>query len=176
MKLEVGNNLFPGALQKSNRSLVVDKSSFSTAQWKYDDLKVHNFRDEMFICRLILVWPQACAFLAFFFFQSWIWLQKAIHPELDYDLCLKKKWVSDIVNGWKPLSTSVHLWSYRNLHDFLQRMMYNLKLHGDFFFTNRNGAQSCGRSFEKKICAEMFHMFSSQSLWSILSSWNLVMY
>lgn len=56
-------------LSKSNRSLVVDNSSFSTAQWKYDDLK------------------------------SWIWLQKAIHPELDYDLCLKKKWVSDIVSG-----------------------------------------------------------------------------
>ena len=54
MKLEVGNNLFPGALQKSNRSLVVDNSSFSTAQWKYDDLKVHNFCDGMFICGLIL--------------------------------------------------------------------------------------------------------------------------
>ncbi|KAG2573080.1 hypothetical protein PVAP13_7KG226100 [Panicum virgatum] len=74
MKLEVGNNLFPGALQKSNRSLVVDKSSFSTAQWKYDDLK------------------------------SWIWLQKAIHPELDYDLCLKKKWLPRKMAPWNGIS------------------------------------------------------------------------
>lgn len=45
-------------------------------------------------------------------FQSWIWLQKAIHPELDYDLCLKKKWVSDrnrIVDGSKASASSVHL-------------------------------------------------------------------
>nr|CAB3487520.1 unnamed protein product [Digitaria exilis] len=57
-------------LSKSNRSLVVDNSSFSTAQWKYDDLK------------------------------SWIWLQKAIHPELDYDLCLKKKWLPRKMAPW----------------------------------------------------------------------------
>ncbi|GJN02449.1 hypothetical protein PR202_ga19801 [Eleusine coracana subsp. coracana] len=50
-------------LQKSDRSSVVDNSSINTTQWKYDDIK------------------------------SWIWLQKAIHPELDYDLCLKKKWL-----------------------------------------------------------------------------------
>uniref|UniRef100_A0ACD5V6F0 Uncharacterized protein n=1 Tax=Avena sativa TaxID=4498 RepID=A0ACD5V6F0_AVESA len=50
-------------LQRSDRSLVVDNSSFGATQtpWKYDDLK------------------------------SWIWLQKAIHPELDYDN--KKKWL-----------------------------------------------------------------------------------
>ncbi|KAG2573079.1 VAN3-binding protein-like [Panicum virgatum] len=61
-------------LSKSNRSLVVDKSSFSTAQWKYDDLK------------------------------SWIWLQKAIHPELDYDLCLKKKWLPRKMAPWNGIS------------------------------------------------------------------------
>ncbi|CAL5031232.1 unnamed protein product [Urochloa decumbens] len=58
------------SVSKSNRSLVVDNSSFSTAQWKYDDLK------------------------------SWIWLQKAIHPELDYDLCLKKKWLPRKMTPW----------------------------------------------------------------------------
>ncbi|RLM64392.1 hypothetical protein C2845_PM16G11970 [Panicum miliaceum] len=61
-------------LSKSNRSLVVDNSSFSTAQWKYDDLK------------------------------SWIWLQKAIHPELDYDLCLKKKWLPRKMAPWNGIS------------------------------------------------------------------------
>ncbi|KAF7017161.1 hypothetical protein CFC21_030640 [Triticum aestivum] len=51
-------------LQRNDRSLVVDDSGFGGAaqpQWKYEDLK------------------------------SWIWLQKAIHPELDYDN--KKKWL-----------------------------------------------------------------------------------
>ncbi|KAM0901167.1 hypothetical protein ACQ4PT_020174 [Festuca glaucescens] len=50
-------------LQRSDRSLVVDSSGYggTQSQWKYDDLK------------------------------SWIWLQKAIHPELDYDN--KKKWL-----------------------------------------------------------------------------------
>lgn len=61
-------------LSKSNRSLVVDSSSFSTTQWKYDDLK------------------------------SWIWLQKAIHPELDYDLCLKKKWLPRKMGPWNGIS------------------------------------------------------------------------
>ncbi|NP_001335056.1 uncharacterized protein LOC100502080 [Zea mays] len=61
-------------LAKSDRSLVVDNSSFSTAQWKYDDLK------------------------------SWIWLQKAIHPELDYDLCLKKKWLPRKMTAWNGIS------------------------------------------------------------------------
>ncbi|CAN6235510.1 unnamed protein product [Urochloa humidicola] len=61
-------------LSKSNRSLVVDNSSFSTPQWKYDDLK------------------------------SWIWLQKAIHPELDYDLCLKKKWLPRKMAPWNGIS------------------------------------------------------------------------
>ncbi|KAL6903632.1 hypothetical protein ACP4OV_004445 [Aristida adscensionis] len=61
-------------LQKSDRSLVVDNSSFSTTQWKYDDLK------------------------------SWIWLQKAIHPELDYDLCLKKKWLPRKMAPWSGIS------------------------------------------------------------------------
>ncbi|KAJ1271731.1 hypothetical protein BS78_06G148700 [Paspalum vaginatum] len=61
-------------LSKSNRSLVVDNSSFSTTQWKYDDLK------------------------------SWIWLQKAIHPELDYDLCLKKKWLPRKMAPWNGIS------------------------------------------------------------------------
>jgi len=37
--------LYPDALQKSDRSLVVDNSSFSTTQWKYDDLKVHSLCD-----------------------------------------------------------------------------------------------------------------------------------
>ncbi|EMS59402.1 hypothetical protein TRIUR3_24836 [Triticum urartu] len=51
--------------ERNDRSLVVDDSGFggtTQPQWKYDDLK------------------------------SWIWLQKAIHPELDYDN--KKKWVT----------------------------------------------------------------------------------
>ncbi|XP_062185164.1 VAN3-binding protein-like [Phragmites australis] len=61
-------------LQKSDRSLVVDNSGFSTTQWKYDDLK------------------------------SWIWLQKAIHPELDYDLCLKKKWLPRKMAPWSGIS------------------------------------------------------------------------
>uniref|UniRef100_A0A0D9W6R0 PH domain-containing protein n=1 Tax=Leersia perrieri TaxID=77586 RepID=A0A0D9W6R0_9ORYZ len=61
-------------LPKNDRSLVVDSSSFSTAttQWKYDDLK------------------------------SWIWLQKAIHPELDYDL--KKKWLPRKMAPWSGIS------------------------------------------------------------------------
>ncbi|KAJ8480575.1 hypothetical protein OPV22_024302 [Ensete ventricosum] len=51
-------------LQKSDMSLIVDEGDLrsSTSQLKFDDLK------------------------------SWIWLQKAIHPELDYDLCMRKKW------------------------------------------------------------------------------------
>ncbi|TVU15373.1 hypothetical protein EJB05_38891 [Eragrostis curvula] len=67
-------DMFQGALQKSDRSLVVDNSSLSTTQWKYDDLK------------------------------SWIWLQKAIHPELDYDLCLKKKWLPRKMAPWSGVS------------------------------------------------------------------------
>ncbi|XP_062226070.1 VAN3-binding protein-like [Phragmites australis] len=61
-------------LQKSDRSLVVDSSGFSTTQWKYDDLK------------------------------SWIWLQKAIHPELDYNLCRKKKWLPRKMAPWSGIS------------------------------------------------------------------------
>uniref|UniRef100_A0A0E0KSC7 PH domain-containing protein n=1 Tax=Oryza punctata TaxID=4537 RepID=A0A0E0KSC7_ORYPU len=59
-------------LPKNDRSLVVDSSGFSTTQWKYDDLK------------------------------SWIWLQKAIHPELDYDL--KKKWLPRKMAPWSGIS------------------------------------------------------------------------
>jgi len=45
---------YPDDLQKSDRSLVVDNSSFSTTQqWKYDDLKVHNLGDGMFMRKLI---------------------------------------------------------------------------------------------------------------------------
>uniref|UniRef100_A0A804ME15 VAN3-binding protein-like auxin canalisation domain-containing protein n=1 Tax=Zea mays TaxID=4577 RepID=A0A804ME15_MAIZE len=61
-----------------SRSLVADSSGFSTAQWKYDDLK------------------------------SWLWLQKAIHPELDYDLCLKKKWLPRKMAAWN--GTSLKKW------------------------------------------------------------------
>ncbi|KAF0891818.1 hypothetical protein E2562_010998 [Oryza meyeriana var. granulata] len=61
-------------LPKNDHSLVVDSSGFSTTQWKYDDLK------------------------------SWIWLQKAIHPELDYDLCLKKKWLPRKMAPWSGIS------------------------------------------------------------------------
>ena len=46
--------LFLDALQKSDRSLVVDNSSFSTTQWKYDDLKVHSLCDRrMFMHKLV---------------------------------------------------------------------------------------------------------------------------
>lgn len=41
MEFEVHDTLYLDALQKNDRSLVVDSSGFSTTQWKYDDLKVH---------------------------------------------------------------------------------------------------------------------------------------
>ncbi|XP_072979633.1 VAN3-binding protein [Typha angustifolia] len=60
---------------KSNHSLVMDEGGAkSIPQWKYDDLK------------------------------SWIWLQKAIHPELDYDLCSRKKWLSRKFTPWSGIS------------------------------------------------------------------------
>uniref|UniRef100_A0A804L278 Uncharacterized protein n=1 Tax=Musa acuminata subsp. malaccensis TaxID=214687 RepID=A0A804L278_MUSAM len=62
-------------LQKSDMSLIVDEGDLrSTSQLKFDDLK------------------------------SWIWLQKAIHPELDYDLCMRKKWFSKNIIPWKEIS------------------------------------------------------------------------
>lgn len=36
--------------------------------------------------------------------KSWIWLQKSIHPELDYDVCLRKKWYSKNMIPWKGVS------------------------------------------------------------------------
>ncbi|XP_020082827.1 VAN3-binding protein-like [Ananas comosus] len=63
-------------LARSNHSFTVDDAEAkSTPQWKFDDLK------------------------------SWIWLQKAIHPELDYDLCLRKKWVNRFkITHWNGIS------------------------------------------------------------------------
>jgi hypothetical protein len=59
--------------------------------------------DAMFMCSFVLDWPHIF-FLPFLPFQSWIWLQKAIHPELDYDL--KKKWASKSkcgISEWKAI-------------------------------------------------------------------------
>ncbi|URE31269.1 hypothetical protein MUK42_05248 [Musa troglodytarum] len=65
----------PVQLQKSDMSLIVDEGDLrSTSQLKFDDLK------------------------------SWMWLQKAIHPELDYDLCMRKKWFSKNIIPWKEIS------------------------------------------------------------------------
>ncbi|KAJ4801845.1 auxin canalization protein (DUF828) [Rhynchospora pubera] len=36
--------------------------------------------------------------------KSWIWIQKAIHPELDYDLCMKKKWFSRKITHWNGIN------------------------------------------------------------------------
>ncbi|KAJ3677145.1 hypothetical protein LUZ60_002869 [Juncus effusus] len=36
--------------------------------------------------------------------KSWIWLQKAIHPELDYDLCMRKKWFPRKITHWNGIS------------------------------------------------------------------------
>ncbi|XP_039117518.1 VAN3-binding protein-like [Dioscorea cayenensis subsp. rotundata] len=37
--------------------------------------------------------------------KSWLWLQQAIHPELDYDIGLRKKWFSlRITQHWKDMS------------------------------------------------------------------------
>ncbi|KAG6495310.1 VAN3-binding protein-like [Zingiber officinale] len=36
--------------------------------------------------------------------KSWIWLQKSIHPELDYDVCMRKKWYSKNMIPWKGVS------------------------------------------------------------------------
>ncbi|KAG8065181.1 hypothetical protein GUJ93_ZPchr0004g39115 [Zizania palustris] len=73
-------------LPKNDRSLVVDSSSFSNTQWKYDDLK------------------------------SWIWLQKAIHPELDYDLCLKKKWLPHKMTPWSGISLKKWVKEWKHKH------------------------------------------------------------
>ncbi|CAL9083622.1 unnamed protein product [Musa textilis] len=59
---------------KGERSFKVDEGDFkSTSQIKLDDLK------------------------------SWIWLQKAIHPELDYDMCTRQKWFRKIAS-WNGIS------------------------------------------------------------------------
>ncbi|WOL06450.1 hypothetical protein Cni_G15184 [Canna indica] len=64
----------PLSLHKGERNLKVNEGEFkSTPQIKVDDLK------------------------------SWIWLQKAIHPELDYDLCTKQKWFGKITS-WNVIS------------------------------------------------------------------------
>ncbi|CAL9754697.1 unnamed protein product [Musa acuminata subsp. burmannicoides] len=64
----------PSSLQKGERSFKVDEGDFkSTPQIKLDDLK------------------------------SWIWLQKAIHPELDYDMCTRQKWFRKIAS-WNGIS------------------------------------------------------------------------
>ncbi|MQM12863.1 hypothetical protein Taro_045783 [Colocasia esculenta] len=36
--------------------------------------------------------------------KSWIWLQQAIHPEVDYDRCLQKRWLSQKITPWKSFS------------------------------------------------------------------------
>ncbi|KAH7674884.1 Pleckstrin-like plant domain-containing protein [Dioscorea alata] len=36
--------------------------------------------------------------------KSWLWLQQAIHPELDYDLNFRKKWFSTRNAPWKGMS------------------------------------------------------------------------
>ncbi|ONK69676.1 uncharacterized protein A4U43_C05F25560 [Asparagus officinalis] len=32
--------------------------------------------------------------------KSWIWVQQAMHPELDYDICFRKKWFSKKFKSW----------------------------------------------------------------------------
>ncbi|KAM0943367.1 putative VAN3-binding protein [Dioscorea sansibarensis] len=49
---------------KNDKNMKVEDSDLKNIpQWKFDDVK------------------------------SWLWLQQAIHPELDYDLNIRKKWV-----------------------------------------------------------------------------------
>jgi hypothetical protein len=48
--------------QKSDRSLVVDNSSFSTAQWKYDDLKVHSLCNRLFLRKFVVGLDESFSF------------------------------------------------------------------------------------------------------------------
>ncbi|PKU72024.1 VAN3-binding protein [Dendrobium catenatum] len=63
------------SLDLQSKSIEVDDGEQnSMAQWKLDDVK------------------------------SWIWLQQAIHPELEYDICFRKKWLSRKINPLKGIS------------------------------------------------------------------------
>ncbi|KAJ0965689.1 hypothetical protein J5N97_026827 [Dioscorea zingiberensis] len=62
-------------LLKSDKNVKVEDTDFKKVPpWKFDDLK------------------------------SWLWLQQAIHPELDYDLGSKRKWFSTRNPPWKWMS------------------------------------------------------------------------
>ncbi|KAG6497782.1 VAN3-binding protein-like [Zingiber officinale] len=78
---------------KGERNLKVDEGEFkATSQIKIDDLK------------------------------SWIWLQKAIHPELDYDLCTRQKWFTKI-GAWN--GKSIKKW----LKEIKQKRKDQKRLH-----------------------------------------------
>ncbi|WOK96307.1 VAN3-binding protein-like isoform X1 [Canna indica] len=54
--------------------------------------------------------------------KSWIWLQKAIHPELDYDLCMRKKWLSKNMIPWKGVSVKKWLKEMKQLRKEEERL------------------------------------------------------
>ena len=39
-------------------------------------------------------------YLSIFIGQSWIWMQQAMHPELNYSSCFRKKWVQISFNKY----------------------------------------------------------------------------
>ncbi|XP_076897475.1 uncharacterized protein LOC143550768 isoform X1 [Bidens hawaiensis] len=42
--------------------------------------------------------------------KSWIWMQQAMHPELNYNSCFKKKWQSWNINPFKSSHLSIKKW------------------------------------------------------------------
>ena len=67
----------------------------SIPPWKSNDMKV---------TKLLVVWFHFIKYTKIlnfflFFFQSFIWMQQAMHPELNYSSYFRKKWVSLSLHG-----------------------------------------------------------------------------
>nr|GEV05009.1 hypothetical protein [Tanacetum cinerariifolium] len=57
--------------------------------------------------------------------KSWIWMQQAMHPELNYSSCFRKKWQSWHINPFKTSHLSIKKW----LKEIKQKKKENERLH-----------------------------------------------
>lgn len=94
--------------QNTEKSAKIDATDFKSSlpPWKSDDVKViksiimfHKIyvlemellKKYLFLLIIFLSWTEVIDCSCYL--QSWIWMQQAMHPELNYNSCFRKKWV-----------------------------------------------------------------------------------
>ena len=87
-----------GKLQKLDSSSKVDDAGIKPPPpWKTNDVKVSNYDCQLTNSIRSLIQIKTTKihtkFTSFLLRQSWIWMQQAMHPELNYNSYFRKKWV-----------------------------------------------------------------------------------